>query len=96
MKIYIAGKISGLNYSDAFVKFATAASLLRKAYMITTQGESRIISEISAMPGVRRRWRHLSNDTKRAVLEKIEGRTDRATVIAAINAAKRKPKKESV
>lgn len=30
MKIYIAGKISGLNYSDAFAKFANAAVLLRR------------------------------------------------------------------
>lgn len=29
MKIYIAGKISGLNYSDAFAKFFNATKLLR-------------------------------------------------------------------
>ena len=30
MKIYIAGKISGLNYSDAFMTFFNAAGLLRR------------------------------------------------------------------
>jgi hypothetical protein len=30
MKIYIAGKISGLNYSDAAAKFAKATELLKR------------------------------------------------------------------
>jgi hypothetical protein len=51
--------------------------------------DTRIMSEISQMPDVRRRWRTLTKEQKAAVLKQADGCADRACLLRAIKRARR-------